>query len=78
MYQARMQPNISGKVLLFGVRMILVKLSSALKDCAKRALYLTSMSTRGFQTVPISALKCLTELAGKKKNLSSSCVREGA
>ena len=26
MYQARMQPNISEKVLLFGVRMILVKL----------------------------------------------------
>lgn len=49
MYQARMQPNISGKVLLFGVRMILVKLSSALKDCAKRALYLTSSQRGGFK-----------------------------
>ena len=56
---------------------ILVKLSSALKDCAEHALYLTSTLTRGFQTVPISALKCLTELAGKKKNSSSSCVSEG-
>ena len=69
MYQARMQPNISGKVLLFGVRMILVKLSSALKDCAKRALYLTSMSTRGVSNGPNISLEMFDRTGWKEEKL---------
>ena len=70
MYQARMQPNISGKVLLFGVRMILVKLSSALKDCAKHACSVSHVNVNeGVSNGPNISLEMFDRTGWKEEKL---------